>query len=224
MICENCKKEYVTSYGSGRFCSELCARGFSTKNEANYEKEASCKKCGKSFMVNKRAAASNVLCPNCRLKSKPHKQKDSPQRCCKMCGKTELRGRSQFCSKLCISQYRWQARCLQIHAAGEFKYGLTNNAIPKRYMIHTSGHRCMICGQTEWMGKPVPLVLDHIDGNSDNYKLSNLQLVCGNCDMQLPTYKSKNKNSGNTSRSKRRREYWRKQSQLQNEGDFKHSK
>ena len=68
----------------------------------------------------------------------------------------------------------------------------------------------MICGQTEWMGKPIPLVLDHIDGNSDNFKLTNLRLVCGNCDMQLPTYKSKNKNSNtkNTYRSKKRKEYW----------------
>ena len=38
--------------------------------------------------------------------------------------------------------------------------------------------------------------MDHIDGNSDNNILSNLRLVCGNCDMQLPTYKSKNKGNG----------------------------
>ena len=31
MLCENCKKEHDGSYGSGRFCSEKCARGFSTK-------------------------------------------------------------------------------------------------------------------------------------------------------------------------------------------------
>jgi len=31
MICENCGKEHGGSYGSGRFCSCKCARGFSTK-------------------------------------------------------------------------------------------------------------------------------------------------------------------------------------------------
>lgn len=29
--CENCKKEHSKEYGSGRFCSSKCARGFSTK-------------------------------------------------------------------------------------------------------------------------------------------------------------------------------------------------
>ncbi len=46
------------------------------------------------------------------------------------------------------------------------------------------------------MGKVIPLILDHIDGNSDNNRKSNLRLVCGNCDMQLDTYKSKNRGNG----------------------------
>jgi 5-methylcytosine-specific restriction endonuclease McrA len=32
MICEFCQKEIDGSYGSGRFCSVKCARGFSTKD------------------------------------------------------------------------------------------------------------------------------------------------------------------------------------------------
>jgi hypothetical protein len=31
--CENCEKEHNGSYGSGRFCSSKCARGFSTKEK-----------------------------------------------------------------------------------------------------------------------------------------------------------------------------------------------
>ena len=46
--------------------------------------------------------------------------------------------------------------------------------------------------------------MDHIDGNSDNWMDNNLRLVCGNCDMQLPTYKSKNLGNG---RYKRRQRY-----------------
>lgn len=30
-ICENCKQDHDGTYGSGRFCSSKCARGFSTK-------------------------------------------------------------------------------------------------------------------------------------------------------------------------------------------------
>lgn len=32
MKCENCEIEHNGNYGSGRFCSDKCARGFSTKN------------------------------------------------------------------------------------------------------------------------------------------------------------------------------------------------
>ncbi len=32
-ICENCGKEHDGSYGSGRFCDNKCARGFSTKGK-----------------------------------------------------------------------------------------------------------------------------------------------------------------------------------------------
>lgn len=31
MICENCEVEHTGEYGSGRFCTSKCARGFSTK-------------------------------------------------------------------------------------------------------------------------------------------------------------------------------------------------
>lgn len=46
-----------------------------------------------------------------------------------------------------------------------------------------------------WMNQPIPLILYHINGRASDDRLENLRLVCGNCDMQLPTYKSKNKHS-----------------------------
>jgi len=49
----------------------------------------------------------------------------------------------------------------------------------------------------------MPLVLDHINGNSDDWTLVNLRLVCGNCDMQLPTFKSLNRGKGRAWRRKR---------------------
>jgi hypothetical protein len=73
----------------------------------------------------------------------------------------------------------------------------------RTYIKTEFGDQCSICHVTEWMGQSVPLVLDHIDGNSTNNTQYNLRLVCGNCDMQLPTYKSKNKGSGRYSRRQR---------------------
>lgn len=41
--------------------------------------------------------------------------------------------------------------------------------------------RCELCGNSEWMGKPIKLQLHHIDGNHDNNSLENLQILCPNC-------------------------------------------
>ena len=66
----------------------------------------------------------------------------------------------------------------------------------KRWIVHNIGHKCQICGVTEWCGKPVPLVCDHIDGDSTNSNINNFRNVCCNCDAQLDTYKSKNRGKG----------------------------
>lgn len=49
---------------------------------------------------------------------------------------------------------------------------------------------------SEWQGKPMPLILDHINGINNDNRLENLRFVCSNCDSQLPTYKSKNRTYG----------------------------
>ena len=66
----------------------------------------------------------------------------------------------------------------------------------KRYLIHTRGHECFICTTSEWQDKPVPLVCDHISGDSTDNRIENFRLVCCNCDAQLPTFKSKNRGKG----------------------------
>ena len=52
---------------------------------------------------------------------------------------------------------------------------------------------CSCCGLTLWMDGPIPLELDHIDGNSEDNSLHNLRLLCPNCHALTPTYRGKNK-------------------------------
>lgn len=51
---------------------------------------------------------------------------------------------------------------------------------------------CNVCRLTEWRGKPIPLELDHVDGDRENNALSNLQLICPNCHALTFTYRGRN--------------------------------
>ena len=121
---------------------------------------------------------------------------------CKECGVEIFDDKHvrKFCSNACQKNSEWKRRKKKIEQTGREE----SVVCAKRYILDTRGHRCEICGIDEWCDQPVPLVMDHIDGNSDNNHIDNLRLVCGNCDMQLPTYKSKNRGNG---RHKRRQRY-----------------
>jgi hypothetical protein len=53
-------------------------------------------------------------------------------------------------------------------------------------------HRCEMCDRTEWMGSPIPLELDHINGDKHDNRLFNLRVVCPNCHATTETYRGKN--------------------------------
>jgi hypothetical protein len=48
---------------------------------------------------------------------------------------------------------------------------------------------CELCGQGElWRGRRMGLILDHINGVSDDNRLENLRIVCPNCAATLETH------------------------------------
>jgi hypothetical protein len=51
---------------------------------------------------------------------------------------------------------------------------------------------CEVCGLTEWRGEPIPLQLDHINGDRTDHRIENLRLVCPNCHAQTDTYCGRN--------------------------------
>jgi 5-methylcytosine-specific restriction endonuclease McrA len=48
--------------------------------------------------------------------------------------------------------------------------------------------KCAICGIVDWLGQPLVLELDHINGTNKDNRLENLRLLCPNCHSQTNTY------------------------------------
>lgn len=61
----------------------------------------------------------------------------------------------------------------------------------KKHLISNRGHKCENCTNSTWLEKPIPLELEHIDGNSLNNDITNLKLLCPNCHAFTPTYRRK---------------------------------
>ncbi|MEU3005787.1 HNH endonuclease signature motif containing protein [Streptomyces sp. NPDC007020] len=65
----------------------------------------------------------------------------------------------------------------------------------KRAMIALGAlERCSLCGTGRmWRDRPLPLEVDHIDGNWRNNRPQNLQLLCPNCHSTTDTYRGRGK-------------------------------
>ncbi|MFI9207624.1 HNH endonuclease signature motif containing protein [Streptomyces sp. NPDC053253] len=64
-------------------------------------------------------------------------------------------------------------------------WALTESGVPKR---------CAMCGtEAVWRGRPLPLEVDHIDGDWRNNRIENLRFVCPNCHSTTDTYRGRGK-------------------------------
>lgn len=72
-------------------------------------------------------------------------------------------------------------------------YSYESNKLRKRLISENIFTEiCSRCNNTTWQSEPIPLELDHIDGNTKNNLISNLRLLCPNCHALTPTYRGKN--------------------------------
>jgi hypothetical protein len=130
-----------------------------------------------------------------RSKSVRHRNKTS---ICTGCGaqfEHSYSAKSGYC-KMCIGKAMSRKNYEKYLDDNSIAFGYSNMGHFKKFFIEEQNHTCSICRMPDiWNDKPIVFILDHIDGSADNNNRNNLRLVCPNCDSQLDTYKSKNKNS-----------------------------
>ena len=68
-------------------------------------------------------------------------------------------------------------------------YTSSNHLKERLYKEDLKKRECELCGQGElWKGKHMSLILDHINGVSDDNRIENLRIVCPNCNGTLETH------------------------------------
>lgn len=186
--CKFCDKEIKYENRRSSFCNHSCAACFNNKGVNRHIKEG----MEKQGLDIKKPKDVKYYFDYIRKSNK-----------CLFCGKIT---KGKYCSLRCQQDYKWKITKEEIAKRNAIDFNaVANSRTARKYLKETRGIRCEICGITEWMSKEVPLVLDHISGNSVDWNLNNLRLICGNCDMQTDTYKGKNRGNGRFSRRLRYR-------------------
>jgi hypothetical protein len=159
-----------------------------------------CIYCGEKMSYEKRKQRSCSRA--CYLKHRRKRALTSGQ--CEHCG-TPCSTHRKFCN----SCYGMRIYCLTTSP----ETARTSHAL-RGYLFRTRGYRCESCGLTEWLQKPIPLEIEHINGDADNNKDENLKLLCPNCHALTPTFRSRNKQASASRRKKRRTREFREIAEL----------
>lgn len=127
---------------------------------------------------------------------------------CIQCGKDT--NNPSYCSRSCRTTYVNYRRprnqkplklTIEEQTAQRFNAGTVESRSTLRiYLAKQNGYQCAICSLSNWLDKPITLVVDHINGDASNNFPENLRLLCPNCNSQTPTFAGRNKGNGRGSR------------------------
>lgn len=63
----------------------------------------------------------------------------------------------------------------------------------RRRIILEQNGKCNRCQNTHWLGEPIPLEIEHIDGDNKNNSRENVEALCCNCHALTTTWRGRNK-------------------------------
>ena len=93
-------------------------------------------------------------------------------------------------------------RSLKIEAwfCGEFVGGDWHgvSSYVRAWLFERANHKCELCGWGEinLYSNKIPLQVNHKDGNPENHKPENLELICPNCHSLTSTFGNLNRGNG----------------------------
>jgi hypothetical protein len=99
---------------------------------------------------------------------------------------------SHFTGMLWNKGRTFEKKPIEFYLKNNPESSITSDSLKKRLIKEGFLERkCYSCSITEWRGRPVPIELEHIDGNRKNNSLDNLTILCPNCHAQTPTFRRK---------------------------------
>lgn len=121
---------------------------------------------------------------------------------CLYCNSALLKSNRKYCSNKCQADYTYAAYIKkwllgeEDGSRGKVTKNFSGHVV--RYLYERYDSRCSLCGWNKVnkkLGK-TPLEIDHIDGDHNNNKLSNLRLICPNCHSLTDTFRNLNYGNG----------------------------
>ena len=118
---------------------------------------------------------------------------------CPYCGKEIPVGKNHntYCNQECANAAKRENAInawLRGEESGTKKNGQLSQTI-RNYLLEQANYQCELCGWHEintTTGK-VPLEVHHVDGDYENNRPENLQVLCPNCHSLTPNFKALNK-------------------------------
>lgn len=179
MKCENCQIEHDGAFATGRFCSAKCARSFAAKTNMDETN----KKRSETLKKRHQLGELTIAVPfkkgyDERREKRPHVNsgyKHSDETKLKIIKKSFERSQQNF-----------------LHKTQTLPFENLSQDMRRKVLFMERGNKCEACQLSEWLGFPLSIQIDHIDGNHKNNKKENQRLLCPNCHSLTPTWKGRN--------------------------------